>query len=283
MELILKTVPVDIPQAIENLEQLKAEIIPKMEHYRSLVVTEDSIKEAKNDKAALNKLREAISDQRIAVKKQCLAPYEALEKQCKELDALIVAPIAAIDTQIKAFEECEKKAKYAELKEYFNSINETDWISLEDVLNHKWANKGEKPESLKAEISDGIRRINDELEKLTQMYTNFPHLIAIQDKYRQTKDFSVTMVYAKNLECTWQKEQEQKRKERENAQNEPVSPPAAESVIIPPEPPEPVSAQPDKPEPVITGTFKVTGTKTQIIALRDFMRSQGIKFEIVKE
>lgn len=283
MELKLLTAEVSIPQAIENLEQLKAEIAPKMEHYRSLIVTEDSIKEAKKDKAALNKLREAISDQRIAVKKQCLAPYEQLERQCKELDALIVAPISAIDSQIKAFEEREKKAKYDELKEYFDSVNETDWITLEDVLNPKWANKSEKTDSLRAEISGSIKRISDEFQKLTQMYTNFPHLIAIQDKYRQTKDFSVTMVYAKNLEWTWQKEQEQKRREQESAQNEPVSPPEPESVTSQPAPPEPVSAESDEPEPMITGTFRVTGTRTQIIALRDFMKSQGIKFEIVKE
>lgn len=282
MELILKTAPVDIPQAIENLEQLKAEIAPKMEYYRSLVVTEDSIRDAKKDKAALNKLRDAVNSQRIAVKKQCLAPYESLEKQCKELEALIVAPIAAIDVQIKAFEDKEKQAKYDELKEYFDSVNETDWITLEDVLNPKWANKSEKTDSLRAEISGSIKRISDEFQKLTQMYTNSPHLIAIQDKYRQTKDFSVTMVYAKNLEWTWQKEQDQKRREQENAQNLLVSPPEPESVTSQPAPPEPVSAQ---PEPTAIGTcaFRVIGTRAQIITLRDFMRSQGIKYEVVKE
>ena len=36
-------------------------------------------------------------------------------------------------------------------------------------------------------------------------------------------------------------------------------------------------------EPRITGVFRVTGTKQQIIALRDFMRENQIKFEIVKE
>jgi hypothetical protein len=42
--------------------------------------------------------------------------------------------------------------------------------------------------------------------------------------------------------------------------------------------PDPVS----QAELVICGTFRVTGTKQQIIALRDFMRNAGIKFEIVK-
>lgn len=81
MELILKSAEISIPHAIENLEQLKAEIAPKMEYYRSLAVTEDGIKAAKSDRAKLNKLKTAISDQRIAVKKQCLASYETFERE----------------------------------------------------------------------------------------------------------------------------------------------------------------------------------------------------------
>lgn len=281
MELILRSAEVSIPQAIENLEQLKAEIAPKMEHYRSLVVTEDSIKEAKKDKAALNKLREAISDQRIAVKKQCLAPYEALEKQCKELDALIVAPIAAIDTQIKSFEEKEKQAKYNELKEYFDSINDVSFLRFDDVLNPKYGNKTMSTDSLKAELAEAVKRTAEEYEEITALYSDSPLLTAIQNKYAETREKSTALAYAAVI--VKQYEQEQKRKERESTQNELASPPEPESVIIPPEPPEPVSAQPDEPEQMIVGTFRVTGTKAQIISLRDFMRSQGIKFEIVKE
>ena len=281
MELKLVTAEVSIPQAIENLEQLKAEIAPKMEHYRTLVVTEDSIKEAKKDKAALNKLREAISNQRIAVKKQCLAPYEQLERQCKELDALIVAPIAVIDTQVKAFEEREKKAKYDELKEYFDSINDVSFLRFDDVLNPKYGNKSLSTDSLKAELYEAVKRTAEDYEEITALYSDSPLLTAIQNKYVETREKSTALAYAAVIMKQYEKEQ--KRRKQESAQNEPVSPPEPESVTSQPAPPEPVSAEPDEPEPVITGTFRVTGTKTQIIALRDFMKSQGIKYEIVKE
>ena len=76
MELVLKSVSVDLPQEIENLEQLKAELTPRLEKYNNLVVTEDSIKAAKDDKANLNKLRKAIEEQRISIKKQYLEPYK---------------------------------------------------------------------------------------------------------------------------------------------------------------------------------------------------------------
>ena len=109
MELSLQTAKINLPQSIANLEELKAELQPKLEKYNNLVVTADSIKEAKADKAILNKLRSTIDDQRKAIKKQYLEPYNVLETQCKEVIALIDAPIQAIDKQIKVFDEIEEK------------------------------------------------------------------------------------------------------------------------------------------------------------------------------
>ena len=49
-----------------------------------------------------------------------------------------------------------------------------------------------------------------------------------------------------------------------------------------PEPPVQKPTPPPQNEPRITGVFRVTGTKQQIIALRDFMRENQIEFQIVK-
>ena len=109
-----------LPQVIEtNSEELKAWLTEKVKSYNALVVTPDTIKAAKDDKAALNKLRTALEERRKEVKKQCMAPYEDFERKYKELLALIDAPIASIDTQIKALDEQEQQEKYNRLKDYF--------------------------------------------------------------------------------------------------------------------------------------------------------------------
>lgn len=274
MELILRSAEVSIPQAIENLEQLKAEIAPKMEFYSSLTVTGDGIKEAKADRAKLNKLKKAIDDKRIAVKKQCLAPYEALEKECKELEAIIIAPIMAIDSQIKAFEETEKNKKYAELSDYFDSVNSLDFLKIDDVLNPKWSNKTLSEETLKDEISVNIRRISEELEQLRKMYQDSPLLTPIINKFIEKKELSPTLVYAAQLEHELKEEQRYKEKmSQKNLENMADIRGISASVT---------EILPDI-DPEITGTFRVTCTRKQLISLRDFMKSNKIKFEIVKE
>jgi hypothetical protein len=292
MELVLKSVDINLPQEIENLEALKAELAPKLDYYNNLVVTEDSIKAAKTDKANLNKLRTAIEDQRKSIKKQYLEPYNLLEAQCKEVVALIDAPIKAIDSQIKAFDEIEKQEKYAALSEAFTALNVPEWIKIEDILNPKWGNKTEKIDSLKAEMADNLKKLTDDFDKLAEMYGEREYYLPIINRFKTTKDFSQTAVYAVQLESEYKKEQERKAKEEElrqqmlkaaeSVQNAPEQPEVEQSVIIPPEPQTAVNVESEQPEPILKGRFEVECTKSQLIALRDFMKAQGIKFEIVK-
>lgn len=292
MELILKSVEINLPQEIENLETLKAELAPKLDYYSNLVVTEDSIKAAKTDKANLNKLRTAIEDQRKSIKKQYLEPYNLLEAQCKEVVALIDAPIKVIDSQIKAFDEIEKQEKYAALSEAFTALNVPEWIKIEDILNPKWGNKTEKLDSLKAEMADNLKKLTDDFDKLAEMYGEREYYLPIVNRFKTTKDFSQTAVYAVQLESEYKKEQERKAKEEElrqqmlkaaeSVQNSPEPPEVEQSVITPPAEQITVSIESERHEPILIGRFEVECTKTQLIALRDFMKAQGIKFEIVK-
>ena len=298
MELILANADVNLPQSIANLQQLKEELTPRLKKYNELVVTEDSIKAAKDDKAALNKLKKAIEEQRISIKKQYLEPYNILEAQCKEVVALIDAPIQAIDKQIKAFDEIEKQNKYKELEQAFTELNAPEWVTIADILNPKWENKTLKLDALKAEMADKMQKINDDAAKISDMYGDKSYYLPIMNRYKTTKDFSQTAVYAVQLENEYKREQERKAREEElrqqmlkaaeekkateSVQNAPEPPEENQGVIISPEPQNAVSVESEPTEPILKGKFAVECTKSQLIALRDFMKSQGIKFELIK-
>lgn len=293
MELIFKSVEINLPQEIENLEALKKELAPKLEQYNNLVVTEDSIKAAKNDKANLNKLKKAISDQRISIKKQYMEPYTLLETQCKELDALIDAPIQAIDKQIKVFEEIEKNEKFTELNAAFAEFNAPDWIDINDVLNPKWANKTEKIDSLKADMKTSFDKILAEYAEIDKLYENFPHKLAILDKYKNEKDFSQTMVYAEKLEYEYNREQElkarmlkaaeeEKARLAQNAQNAQEEPLTVSNVVTPEPEHTAAPVESEQSQKIIKGRFEVEGTAEQIKALAAFLISNNIKYTIIK-
>lgn len=278
MELILSPASVEITQGIKNKEQLKAELTEQLEYYKGIVVTEDSMKDAKSDRATLNNLRTAIDDQRKAVKKQVEGLYKPFENDCKELIAMIDKPIAMIDSQVAALDDVRKKEKLAALTEFFGKINTLDFVRLEDVLNPKWSNKSIKLDKLKDEISGNIQRIVDDYAEIRTLYADSPMLTAILQRFEQTRDKSAALAYAAEIERKERAEQERKAKiiaeiekpillsEKEVSAEEPIT--AAKTL--------------EQPERLITGAFRVTGTKAQIIALREFMKANNITFEVIR-
>lgn len=62
----LRVNEVTIPEKISfNYEELKAELTEKVAFYETLVYTDDQVKEAKADRATLNKLKKTLNDERI--------------------------------------------------------------------------------------------------------------------------------------------------------------------------------------------------------------------------
>lgn len=108
----LKMHDVQFPEVIEfNFTELKQEITEKAALYKNMVYTDETIKEAKADKATLNKFITALEDKRKEVKKQCLQPYEDFEKQIRELVAIVDEPVQLINEQVKAYEDKKKSGQ----------------------------------------------------------------------------------------------------------------------------------------------------------------------------
>lgn len=294
LELVIKELPVSIPQAIENLEELKAQLAPMLERYKGLIVSEDGIKEAKNDRASLNKLKDAVDNRRKDIKKQVSAIVEPLEKQCKEITAMIDEPIQAIDVQIKAYEEKEKLDKLTALKTAFYSMDKPEWLDFNSVCPAKWQNKTEKTDKLTEQIQSAIDSINASLAEIKDIYGQSQFYLAIIDKYKQTLDKSQALSYAIVLEkqLAEKKAAEERTEAEKKAREEQAH---AESVLnastinanesndsIPPTEQTAVKTQSESNERIVSGCFKVSGTPEQIKALASFMKSNGIKYEIVK-
>lgn len=285
MELVLKSAEINLPQSIANLEALKAELTPKLEYYNTLVVTADSIKEAKADRAALNKLKTAIDDQRKEIKRQYLEPYNVLETQCKEVLALIDAPIAAIDKQIKAFDNIEEQEKFNNIQAAFTALAAPDWIKLDDVLNPKWKNKTLKTESIITELTAKVKELTEGLEKIAEMYKAEPYLLSITEFFKEHKDFSKTAVYAAQMNTAYKREQAEKEKAaalQNTLQNAPQAAPTVSNESILPEEHTQQETQPQQPQPIYKGKFEVEATKEQLQKLGEFMKANGIKFKTIK-
>lgn len=289
MEFLIKTDLSSVPERIDfNFEEMKAELNEKLGTYNSLVVTEDSIKDAKADRANLNKLKTAIDDKRKEIKKLCLAPYESFEKQCKEITALIDQPIKSIDGQIAVFDQKLQDEKWEQISEYYKAeVKElVSVVPLEKIVSAKWKNKTESIETICNGIGDTLERIRAELESIE----NTPEEFKAQVRDVYLKNFSI--VEARNefkrLEERKKQLEEMERRKIEASKQKPetVPTPAVAPDPVPAETPVAEKKPYEKPQlieaPVYSAAFRIKGTKEQILALKDFMNNNSISYEVIK-
>lgn len=283
MEFIAK-IPDNLPEIIENNgDEVKAWLAEKMQNYSEIVVTAETVRAAKGDKAALSRLRTALEERRKEVKQDYLAPYMRFEAKYKEILALIDAPLNAIDTQIKAFDQKEQEEKYARLEEHFRScmVGVEIPITLDKILNPKWANKSMKEDALKKEITAKISEIQDDCKELQYAYGDTPHITAVLKCYYAAFDRGAAHCYANDLiNEEHRRKQEDALRALQKPQERPEPAPSEDT------PESPTSPAEEPPAPatgakLYTCKFKATGTREQLRAARDYMLKIGIKLESV--
>lgn len=209
----------NIIQAIEwNHEEIKAEVTEKVEMYKTLVYTEDQVASAKTDKAKLNKFVTALEDKRKEIKRRYLEPYEAFEKQVKDIVAIVNEPIALIDSQIKAFDEEKKSRKAADIKEYWDSLQVREFPKYEQVFNSKWLNASTSMTSIKKDIENTLIEVENALNTLDCLPE---YSFEAKDIYKKTLDVTKAIAEANRLvDVANRKAEEEKRKAELKAQEE---------------------------------------------------------------
>lgn len=287
MELAILTPEEKFLKAVEfNFQELKTELTNRLEKYKGLVYTEDQTKEAKADKANLNRLKTAFEDKRKEVKAKCLEPYESFEKKMKELVALIEKPILQIDSGIKKFEEKQKSEKKETLKGFYSEYigDLKSLVPFEKLFNEKMLNATVKVSDSQKEILNKIEQINKDLIVITELKSAFE--IQVKDFYLRSFDLSGALSEGKRLEDQKKKMDELESKRQEEAKKKadpviiakPVFVDPQEAVTTPEEKKEAVSVMVETPQ-IYTIDFRVHATEEQLTALKQFLTTNKINFE----
>lgn len=277
----LKIQEVQFPQVIQfNFAELKEEITAKAELYKNMVYTEDTIKEAKADKATLNKFIKVLEDKRKDVKKQCLQPYEDFEKQIKELVAIVNEPVQLIDSQVKAYDEKRKAEKIDQIKAIWEEADHPEWLSCNMIFDNRWLNVTFSLKQVHDAITERLAQINTELTTLNSL-TEFA--FEAVEVYKNTLDVNRAIAEGQRLaDIQKRKKEEAMRKAAAEAAEKEA---AIRQAEIEPEvitPAEPVAMIEPDPEPADASAtwirFEACMTTEQAYKLKHFFEEEGIQF-----
>jgi len=252
-----------------NYEELKKGLESSVEKYKKIVYTPETIKDAKEDRAKLNKLSKALNDEKIRIKNEFMIPYTDFENKIKELIGLVTEASNNVDTQVKKFEEEEKIKKRKTIEAIYNE-NIGDYkalIPLKQIYNEKWENKGYKELDITKEIQEIVLKADNDLEILEKQESEF--MLNMKDVYFKTLDLGQALREKERLEAKKQLLKETTIEAKMDAKE------ITENVIVASK-----ELEEQKPiqEEIVELVFKVTCSASKLRGLQEYMNNNGIKY-----
>lgn len=192
------------------------------------IITPDDLKASKADRAELNKIKKAINDRRIEVKKAVMEPYEAFEKELSDATASIDEIAEAIDRTIKNYETAEKQEKKERIRKLFESEvkkpfyaeidpSELEFLTFERVFDPKWLNASCRMTRAEKELNEKLNKIEEDLHSILTMETEPAYRAGALKEYKRTLDLGAALKLHADLAAMAQKEKEEQRRREEEA------------------------------------------------------------------
>lgn len=301
----LKQAPIIVYEKIKAVgQQIEAKIAEL--NLDNQLVTDETLKSAKNTRTMLRKELDDFETQRKYIKEQVNAPYEAFEKAYKEH---IKVHYDKADSTLKAkIDEVQNRLitdKSARIKEYFTELCQQQCIDfliferlpLNITLSASDKSLKEQVAGFVGEVTKSIQLIeslNEPDEFKAEMLTEYKQTLdvtrAIQNaQYRkQQREVELVRIEAQRVAA----EQARLAAEARARETAPLQAPAQVNEVQPATPVQP--AAPIQPEPVqeateavqedeneiVQSAFTVIGTRAQLRALRAFLDNNKIQYKV---
>lgn len=253
-----------------NFEEIRDKLSAEMAHYKGMLFTEETKKEAKETVADLRKLKKDLNSKRIEIKKAYMLPYDEFEAKVKELDALIDEPIAFINDQIEDFERKRIEERKQLIRQIYeeNISDMADFLPPQVIYDTKWENATTSKKAIKDAIVGRVESAKKDVETIRSMKSDdVPDALEL---YKRTLSLADAIAHINRYEQ--QKAEILKREEEKQADQKEVRPEA------PVRPAEPKFIEPEEVKPD-TVTYRMKADPFQIAQIEASMREYGIEFE----
>lgn len=275
-----------------DFDGMRAALDKMIEPYKGLtaeIVADMPLKDAKQCRANLNKMRKELNDKRIAIGKEYNRPFEEFKAQVDSLIAVIDEPRDLLDAGVKAYERKQKEQRREKLEQLYEEFCPflVPNVPFERILDPKWLNAGTTEKKAEQELCDKAASIAKDWEVLKSSNLSCPTETEIE--FFKTLSVSEALAFDKRHAEEVAKLQELK------AQVEPQDPMTMEQEHRPvyPQPetyqePEPTAAPISKDETLYTFTIEIPKTEFQTnineaTALKNHLALLGIPAKFTKK
>lgn len=257
-----------------NMKEVKRYVENLNNYYKNITFTEETVKDAKDEKSKVNKFKSQVADYRKNIIAEYNKPIKAFEDTAKETEKLLAETYNTINQQVANYENKQKEIKEQEIKEYFEECkiaNNIDFITYGQAKINVTLSASMK--NLKEQAKSFIDKVADDLKLIETQ----EHKTEILVEYKQTLNVSQAITSVTNRFKAI--EEEKKKIEQEKELQEFVVDTAKESdkyseqIILN------APSIEEKTEETLTLKFTVRGTRTKLKELKQFLESGGYDYE----
>lgn len=169
-ELTVRVEHPELPAIRWNEAEVQQNLTEMLAAYTGRVYTPDTIKDAKADRAAVNKLDKQLSDAASSAKAFYMKPLEEFLQSTKQMQTRCKAVSGAIDQQVKAVEEAERQDKADAMRAvYADCIGELrEMIPFDRLLVPQWLNKTYDLAKASRELRKSVETRREELRLIRE-------------------------------------------------------------------------------------------------------------------
>lgn len=256
----------------DNISEVKEKVVQLNEYYKNITFTEETMKQATEEKAKVNKFKSAVADYRKKIVAEYKKPIELFENTAKETEKILASTYDLINVQTEKYNNDKKEKIKEEIKQYFNEYLQSkniDFVTFEQANINITLNASKK--SLQEQCRTFIDKIVDDLSLIEIQ----EHKAEILVEYKQSLNVSQAITTVTNRFKAIEEEKivhiemnanheisKRTYEELENVMNKPLQTPTEE-----------------QQEEILTLKFTVKGTRTKLKALKEFLENGGYDYE----
>ena len=256
-----------------NALAIKEKVESLLPNYDSSNYDINNIDKAVKDRALLNKTSKALNDKRIALEKEFNKPFENFKAIIKETTDLIKTASSKIDEVVKEVENKDKEDKKKAILVIFESeVKELkDVLPFERIFDERWLNKTFDIKDVESAITSKLEQIRADLITISELHSKYE--IELKNDYLMY--FDLGLIIRKNSDLIQKEELLKNQKE----ESEKVIEEKKEEKMI-----EMATTKVEEKmiDPIMTYTLKITGKKSQLVALKTFLNVNEMQFEKVE-
>lgn len=155
---------------LQGFDELREQAVLIADYVSHIEVTEENIKDSKKLVARIRKACNSLEDQRKAVRKKLLEPYEELVVKVRDINDIASEAEQLIRDQIKVLEEKEREDKESQLRNIFQKrlrpYSYSEFMKFEDFLEPRHLNKTQSIDKTESEMVVWLQQKQIDLELL---------------------------------------------------------------------------------------------------------------------